>query len=432
MLACLPLLNKRSPVAQLFSQIKVFYCIMQFLPDNLDKIDVRVRTLSHALHYADLEWPVFPLYTMYLKQGICTCHQGADCTSPAKHPVPVNGLKAATVKAEVIRQWWEKHPRANIGIATGHGLFVIDIDPRSGGSLEELNKRFAIPNTAMVLTGGEGWHLYFSYAGSLGNSAGKLCEGIDTRGLGGYVVAPPSLHASGNYYTWANQPDLAPLPTAIIDALQHPVKKVFAVPPPPHLPLTSPLVDLSLGDIPIDATQLIQIAKASPIPEGKRNSTLLSMAGALRQQGASVDAIFSALKIINLVQCEPPLTEQEVKKIADSAERWQVGQPTQTQGVVPQMYTLDVLLSTKLPDPQWAIPTFLPEGVTLLAGKPKMGKSWFALALALAISENRLALGKLGVTQGDVLYLGLEDSMRRMADRASKLLQSRVPPENFT
>ena len=201
--ACLLTTSKQAVPcsAQLFSQTKVFYCIMQFLPDNLDKIDVRVRTLYHALYYADLEWPVFPLYTMYLKQGICTCHQGADCTSPAKHPVPVNGFKAATVKTEVIRQWWKKHPRANIGIATGHGLFVIDIDPRSGGSLEELNKRFAIPNTAMVLTGGEGWHLYFSYTGSLGNSASKLCEGIDTRGLGGYVVAPPSLHASGNYYT---------------------------------------------------------------------------------------------------------------------------------------------------------------------------------------------------------------------------------------
>ncbi len=402
---------------------------MQFLPESLETGDARVRTLNHALHYADIEWPVVPLYTMYLKQGICTCHLGADCTSPAKHPVPVNGVKAATVKTEVIRQWWDKHPRANIGIATGHGLFVIDIDPRSGGSLEELQKRFALPDTAMVRTGGNGWHLYYFYSGSLGNSAGKLAEGIDTRGFGGYVVAPPSLHASGSYYTWLNRTSPVPLPTTIIDALTHPIKKVFAVPTPVSPPLTSPLLDVPISD----ATQLIQLAKATPIPEGKRNSSMLSMAGALRQQGATVDAIFAALKVINLIQCEPPLTESEVKRIAAAAERWELGQPTQAQGtVVPQMYTLDVLLNTKLPDPQWAIPTFLPEGVTLLAGKPKMGKSWFALALALAIAENRLALGKLGVTQGDVLYLGLEDSMRRIADRAAKLLQGRVPPDNFT
>lgn len=403
------------------------------IPPHLEREfgEYPTRVLKYALYYAEQEWPVVPLYTVNNKTGVCTYHQGATCNSRAKHPLPPNGVKAATTKRAVIEQWWHSHPQANIGIATGFGLSVIDIDPRHGGSLEQLLKRFAIPDTAMVRTGSGGWHLYFSYMGDLKNSAGKLGEGIDTRGMNGYVVAPPSLHASGNYYAWVNQLPPARLPQEIIDTLVQPLKPrlhLAATPSPSPTPPTA-AEPVGTGG---NATQLLALAKAAAIPEGKRNAALLSMAGALRNQGATIAAIAEALKVINLVQCKPPLSEAEVRKIAESASRWEQGQPSQAQNVLPEMFTLDVLLNTPLPEPKWAIPLFLPAGVTLLAGKPKMGKSWLALALSLAIAEGRLALSKLPVTQGDVLYLGLEDSMRRMADRAHKLLQGRTPPTNFT
>ncbi len=389
------------------------------------------RVLKHALHYADKEWPVVPLHTLRPTTNICTCRQGADCQSCAKHPVPINGVKAATTNVTVIQQWWHTHPTANIGIATGHGLLVVDIDPRHGGSLDALSKRFALPETAMVRTGSSGWHLYFAYSGDLKNSAGKLGEGIDTRGHNGYVVAPPSLHATGNYYAWANQLAPTPLPPSLLDALSSPTKSKLY--PSTQPTLLTQKTDTSLPGAGVtNATQLLPLAKAAAIPEGKRNSALLSIAGALRNQGATTEAIGEALKVINLIQCSPPLSDAEVKRIADSADRWVAGTVAQ-QGIVPETLTMGRFISValSLPNLEWAIPTFLPVGVTLLAGKPKMGKSWLALALALAIAEDGLALGTLPVTQGQVLYLGLEDSLRRIADRSVRLLQGRVPPENF-
>ena len=408
--------------------------------------DYQTRVLKYALHYATKEWPVVPLHTITPRTNACSCYKQDDCTSPAKHPIPVNGVHAATTKEAVIHEWWRRNPMANIGIATGQGLLVIDIDPRHGGSLDALVTRFGLGETAMVRTGGGGWHLYYAYMGLLKNSTGKLGEGIDVRCANGYVVAPPSLHASGNYYAWANQLDPAPLPANMLAALLALEPKRPALPHIPALDLLPPRKAASplTPTTATDATQLLAAAKTPPatgqppknertnIPEGQRNGALVGFAGALRGRGATGETIEAALRAINALQCFPPLPDTEVHQIARSASTWERGQYSVEPLLIPQMYPLNVLLETDLPEPQWAIPHFLPAGVTLLAGKPKMGKSWFALALALAIAEGRLAFGKLSVTQGDVLYLGLEDSARRMSDRATKLLQGRPAPANFT
>ena len=91
---------------------------------------------------------------------------------------------------------------------------------------------------------------------------------------------------------------------------------------------------------------------------------------------------------------------------------------------VPAPFTLQELLARQLPPVQWAIPNILPEGLTLLAGKPKLGKSWLALAMALAVASGGVALGTYPVTQGEVLYLALEDNERRLQSRAQQLLAS--------
>jgi len=90
----------------------------------------------------------------------------------------------------------------------------------------------------------------------------------------------------------------------------------------------------------------------------------------------------------------------------------------------PTIFNLRELLSWELPPVRWAVPEILPEGLTLLAGKPKLGKSWLALSLALSIAAGGVALGKQPVTQGDVLYLALEENARRLQARARQLLAS--------
>lgn len=129
-----------------------------------------------ALAYAARGWYVFP------------------CLVGGKTPVFKGGFHGATTNPAVIERWWGAKPY-NIGIATGpiSGLWVVDIDP--GGALDDL------PPTLEAATGC-GRHLYFMTLQHLRCTTGAIGPGIDTRGEGGYVIAPPSVHPSGATYRW--------------------------------------------------------------------------------------------------------------------------------------------------------------------------------------------------------------------------------------
>jgi len=86
----------------------------------------------------------------------------------------------------------------------------------------------------------------------------------------------------------------------------------------------------------------------------------------------------------------------------------------------PALLTAFELLNMKLPEPSWAIPELLPTGLTILGGRPKVGKSWLALQIAQAIGAGGMMFGKK-VKQGRVLYLALEDSPRRLQGRMIKM-----------
>lgn len=90
----------------------------------------------------------------------------------------------------------------------------------------------------------------------------------------------------------------------------------------------------------------------------------------------------------------------------------------------PAVVTLEGLLTEAYEETHWIIPNLIPEGVLLLGGKPKQGKSWFALALALSIAAGSTVLGSYQATQGDVLFLALEDTERRLQTRTKQLLAS--------
>ncbi|MEO8971202.1 MAG: AAA family ATPase [Ktedonobacteraceae bacterium] len=106
----------------------------------------------------------------------------------------------------------------------------------------------------------------------------------------------------------------------------------------------------------------------------------------------------------------------------------QLPQTDLTTTKAPEITPLDALLSTQMPDPEWVIPELLPVGITLLTGRPGVGKSWLAFKLALAIASNMSVLEHIPVSQGCVLYLGLEDTRYRALDRATQLLQGQAAP----
>jgi hypothetical protein len=90
------------------------------------------------------------------------------------------------------------------------------------------------------------------------------------------------------------------------------------------------------------------------------------------------------------------------------------------------------LMGLSFPAPRWAVPGIVAEGLTVLAGPPKVGKSWLGLCLAVAVASGRRALGKIDVTCGDVLYLALEDTPRRLQTRLAKVLGHHPPPTGLT
>jgi len=180
----------------------------------------RRSPLDAALLYAAAGWAVLPVAGM--AAGECGCRR--SCAHPAKHPVTRHGVHDATTDSVLIREWWRRSPAANVGIATGRisGLVVVDIDLPRGGQESLVALRAGghrLPRTLTVFTGGGGLHLFYAAPAGVrvANTAGRLpgvseaLPGVDLRGDGGYVVAPPSVHASGIPYQWHPAP-LMPLP----------------------------------------------------------------------------------------------------------------------------------------------------------------------------------------------------------------------------
>ncbi len=125
----------------------------------------------------------------------------------------------AAATEETVTGWWDRWPDANVGVITGSvsDVVVVDVDPRNGGdvSLQALEDCWGtLPVTAASSTGGGGWHHWFS-AGSERLPSRVIDAGLELKGEGGVVVAPPSMHASGTGYRWLVDPVMiypAPVP----------------------------------------------------------------------------------------------------------------------------------------------------------------------------------------------------------------------------
>lgn len=151
-----------------------------------------MRVLDHALAYARRGWPVFPI------------------RAGTKQPATRHGFKDAVTDEGQIRTWWPAGTGSGIGMATGDGagVWVLDVDPDKGGqvSLQALQDvHGALPLTLCVATGGGGWHLYFRMPDLDIRNREGFEPGLDVRGNGGYVVAPPSLHPDGGTYAWVDE-----------------------------------------------------------------------------------------------------------------------------------------------------------------------------------------------------------------------------------
>ncbi|WP_205447377.1 bifunctional DNA primase/polymerase [Candidatus Frankia alpina] len=157
----------------------------------------RLSLRRAALFYAGLGWPVVPVAS-----------PDAAVVRPGKQPLVRDWPSAASTSPGQIKDWWRRWPDANVGIVTGprSGLGVLDLDVDKGGvaSLSALESRVGcLPGTVTVVTGSGGVHLYYRHPGvPLLSAADVYGLGLDVRGDGGLVVAPPSRHPCGHRYAW--------------------------------------------------------------------------------------------------------------------------------------------------------------------------------------------------------------------------------------
>jgi hypothetical protein len=161
--------------------------------------------------YAALGYPVVPMHAPRLGGG-CSCPDGHACADPGKHPCLAGWRHLASINPAVVRGWWRRWPGANVALATGTRFDACDLDGPEGVEAlrTALSQRDPRERAGPVArTGGGGWHLLYAPTG-LGNRVGLL-PGVDWRGQGGLIVAPPSRHASGRRYTWV-RPLAAELP----------------------------------------------------------------------------------------------------------------------------------------------------------------------------------------------------------------------------
>jgi len=393
-----------------------------------------------ALSYAtDYGWAVHPV--------------GVDKVPTTKH-----GRNDATKDPAMIDRFFRNG--AQIGIATGpeSGLFVLDVDldPKKqiNGyiTLEHLEKTHGpLPLTPCQKTGRGGAQYLFRYVEGLKNSTGKLGEGIDTRGDGGYIVVAPSRNSAGPY-TWVIPPDAVPLadvPQWIIKALKAPEK-----PLQPRQPSTGD------NERAYHLKLLGQaVAKVATSSDGQKHDVLLKMATWMGGLSSLSDteieaALWSAIALraddeqnarktiadgIAYGRAKPlhtPAPRQSVDR--STGEIYDEPRPqAKTEYTVNHLsdgITLADLQYKEFPPERWIVEGILPEGALLFAAKYKSKKSWMVLAVGLAVAMGGIALGRLPVVQGDVLYLDLEGRQQRIQKRTRAMLGVRqcTWPANFT
>ena len=349
------------------------------------------RLLQHAQWYARHDLRVFP------------------CKPKGKAPATPHGCKDATTDPGQIAAWWDGTYLYNVAIATGGGIMVLDVDvDHAAGkygdeTLAELERQHGpLPETWTCLTGGGGIHYYFACDNPALTVGTGFAPGLDYRGVGGYVVAPPSTHENGQEYVW--------------DAAHTPSNTTLA-------PLPDWLHTLMLNG-----------SKVAPVPrreapvqiaEGGRNDTLYRLACSLRSKGMSEVGIAAALLEENRARCVPPLPDREVERIAQSAGKYPPGSTENRLALngdgtpegkspaadQPKPYLVRAC-DVPYEPPRWSIAPYFQRGKgTLIQGDNGTGKTAFMCAIAAHVTTGVSLLGLPVDFPGDVIMLSVEDDL---------------------
>jgi hypothetical protein len=301
---------------------------------------------------------------------------------PCEKKIPLTGpggFKNASLDVARIAKWWSEKPDAQIGLPTGeiNHLFVIDSDGPEG---ERAAGKLKLPETFTVATRPGRYQLwYFLPDGARSKcSAGVLGAQIDTRGTGGYVIAPPSIyHETGKPYRVVKDIPWAPAPAELLE---------------PRRPAA------------IDA------AGTDAIQQGRRHQAMLSIAGALRARRLSPEIVLAQLRIVNERQCVPPLDDAELQKLAQYVGTKPAGFPGQRPQETSAEVELECFREITAEPVCWLWNQRIPLGkLTLFVGDPGKGKSLVTCDVAARMSRGIAFPDGAPCRVGDTIFLSAED-----------------------
>lgn len=365
--------------------------------------------LKPALEYLARGWSVLPLCPAH-HVAVGKAHRG--CSSPGKRPFfpdRPDGTQGEWKEFQTrlpteleVTTWFERNPWLNVGVALGpvSGIVGIDIDDEDG---EELLLGFSGGNDPQTWTysTGKGRRLLYRLPTGVEVKSiqykrpGTEIEILRLMSAGGQVVLPPSIHPNGSQYRWT--PGKSPDDISVADVPEWWVSRK---------------VEEKHTSVPHDGEL---------IDEGGRDNYLTSVAGAMRKRGCHEEAIYVALMQMNVDRCNPPLPEQQIRKIARSVARYAPDEYTAVTIKQPGTVPLPAVIApgdrrfkwaSELAAPaiadEWLWNGYLPKGgIVLLSALWKAGKTTLLSHLLKALADDGQFLGR-AVKASKVLYVSEE------------------------
>jgi hypothetical protein len=420
-----------------------------------------------ALEYNRLNWPVFPCRSA--AEDVVDYSTGEVETRGVKTPLVSRGLKDATLNAPLISRLWKRYPEAMIGVPTGApiGAWVLDIDVPPDhedgriwlAEMEALHGPLPPTRTATTASGGK--HYFWRYTTDVKNRA-AIAPGIDTRGTGGYVIAPGSVMLDGRRYEWDNDLPIADAPAWLLEL----------VTPRQAAPVTAQSFDYQAASneryVEVSFDDELRIlanhavgGRGAQVNASAYNIGRFVGAGLLSRSEAEA-GLFAAAQSNGVVakdgereirakirrgldagilhpkhipepdvhrDVSPPIDPTLVPRLVENSLRKQVDTTTEAANdnkpATAPAVGLPVVKPTdwqgkQVPEREWFIEGLIPHRqVTILAGDGGVGKSLLALQFGAAAA---LGVDTAGYKprRGRVLYLGAEDEddefHRRLAD----------------
>lgn len=360
------------------------------------------ETSRLALEYVDRGWSVLPV------------------RPDEKRPYMNNWLQYTHRRAprRQVEQWFAALTGAGVGVVTGKvsGMVVLDVEADCPTPVEELLRRW--PTRMVSRTGSGGAHLFYQYPQGVGRVSNRvrIFEGADLRADGGFIVLPPTRHASGSRYGWVEQGAPGPFPRELLDMQAQPSSRE--------------------GDG--------WIAEAlRGVSEGGRNDTCARLAGYFFKKGLERDIVEALLQEWN-ERNDPPMPAREVTTTVRSIERSHAMGGEQFTSVQfeddrtpeerAEWSTFDVMRMVDYVKGyggggvHWLVDDWLPDAsITFLVSPPESYKTWLLLDLAVSVSAGVPFLGRYRVNSpGPTLIIQQEDSHAGLTDRLALIVEQKA------